>query len=85
MFLIHNDRCTGCRACEMACSYHFSKLFNRKLSAVEVKRNEEEGIFEVIIHKESVAKRNACDLCKDEKIPLCVKYCTTGVFELKKE
>lgn len=79
---LHPDKCTGCRVCEIACSYHFDKLFNRKSYSIEVARNEKEGIFLPVVHTIQTSKRKACDLCKGEQKPLCIKYCTVGAIEL---
>ena len=76
------DKCTGCRTCEIACSYHHVMAFNRKISSIEVKRFVEEGLYEPVIYKEAVARRKACDLCEGEEMPLCVKYCAVEAIRL---
>lgn len=57
------------------CTFHHKKAFGRKASSVEVKRLERKGEFEIIIHESKENLRPACDLCKGEDIPLCVKFC----------
>jgi len=79
---IFSDRCTGCRTCELVCTFHFTGTFGRKAGAIEVHRNEEEGEFLPVIHKNRMHLRKACDLCADEKTPLCVKYCVVGAIEI---
>lgn len=84
--VIHSDRCTGCRSCEMACSFHHTKKFSPSFSSIEVYRNEENGIFKLRIYTTKDTKeRVACDLCKNEEEPLCIKYCTTKALELNGE
>ena len=75
--IIHEDRCTGCRACELACSYHFARLFDRKISSVQVRRYFDEGRIGISVHKAPVLTRRACDLCAGEQTALCAKYCAT--------
>lgn len=63
---INLHKCTGCRSCELACSWHFYKTFNPEASAIKVNRYDEE--IELYIN-------STCDLCYQEDIPLCIKYC----------
>ena len=32
------ENCTGCRACELACSYHHTKVFSRQRGSITVLR-----------------------------------------------
>ena len=82
--VIREDRCTGCRACELACSYHFARLFDKKISSVQVTRSFDEGKIGVRIHKASAQRRRACDLCVGEQMPLCAKYCATKAIAVGK-
>jgi len=66
-------KCRGCLRCELACSYHKSghKLFNPALSSTKVLRNNDNKKITMIIDE-------TCDLCNNEDIPFCVKYCVFG-------
>jgi carbon-monoxide dehydrogenase iron sulfur subunit len=65
--------CTGCRACELACSFYHLKLFSRKISSILVKRNEKEGMFTILIYHKPEDSHLACDCGDDEEF--CVSYC----------
>lgn len=80
--MIFSDRCTGCRICELVCSFHFTKAFGRKAGAIEVHRDEANGEFEPIIHKEATNFQKACDLCTGEEAYLCAKYCFVRAIEI---
>ncbi|MBS7648034.1 4Fe-4S binding protein [Candidatus Bathyarchaeota archaeon] len=71
------EKCTGCRACEIACFFHHKKVFGRKLTSIQVKRFERKGKFEIVIYQKAEGKHQPCDLCAGEKEPLCVKFCST--------
>jgi Fe-S-cluster-containing hydrogenase component 2 len=61
-------KCTGCRSCELACSFHFSEMFAPEASAIKVVRDNDNGDINLHIN-------SRCDLCQGEYFPLCVKYC----------
>jgi len=65
--LIKQENCTGCRSCEMACSYHLTRAFQPSASRIQVIWDSEQG--------EMHLQKGECDLCRGEKEPLCVKYC----------
>lgn len=65
---INLDKCTGCKSCEIACSFHFSKVFSPQISAIRIWRSNVSGDIEMSLHSN-------CDLCNNEEEPLCVKYC----------
>jgi len=65
---INLAKCTGCRSCELACSFHFNKVFSPEASAIKVLRNNDNGDIDLHIN-------SRCDLCQGEDFPLCVKYC----------
>ena len=68
--VIHTEKCTGCRSCEMACSYHHRKVFSRSLSSIEIVRHEGEGEFVIIMHRDDEHGRIGCDRCG-----FCLEYC----------
>ena len=70
------NKCIGCRSCEIACSYHLKKAFTPFMSSIKVIRDSAKDIVEI-----SVDSR--CDACEDEEIPLCVKYCVSDALKLR--
>ncbi|MCD6472730.1 4Fe-4S binding protein [Candidatus Aerophobetes bacterium] len=72
---INLNKCTGCRSCEIACSYHFSKTFNPEISSISVIRNDRTGDIKISIN-------STCDFCKDEDKPLCMKYCVSQALSI---
>lgn len=81
---VNSDKCTGCRACEFACSYHHRKIFDPKLASLHVRRAEREGEISIILYKALTEaekrQRLPCDHCAGEPEPLCVKYCVAGAL-----
>ena len=80
--LIHPEKCTGCRACELACSYHHKRLFSREFSSLIVSRNEKDGFSTPSLRTLTDGGYMECDLCHKEKAPLCLRYCVTGALEV---
>jgi len=68
--LLKQERCTGCRSCEIACSYHFSRTFQPSKSKIKVTWDSCKGEMKISIG-------TMCDLCQGEKEsePLCVRFC----------
>ena len=83
---VNVEKCTGCRACEIACSYHHGKTFNPRLASLHVHRVEKEGEISIILYKDLTKKerekRFPCDGCVEEPEPLCIKYCIPGALTL---
>jgi Fe-S-cluster-containing dehydrogenase component len=69
--------CTGCSACEIACSFHHRKEFSRELSSIRITESPSspKKMFEVSFFLKGSEKHLACDLCEGLDVPLCVKYC----------
>ena len=76
------DKCTGCRTCEVACAFHHGKSFGRKNSSIRVRRFERQGRFEISVHEKPEDGGVACDLCANEKVPYCVKFCPMGALRV---
>ena len=66
--------CTGCRTCEIACSYHHKKVFSPSISSIEI--TDRPLAFAVSFYIANANSHLACDRCKGEDEPLCLKYCS---------
>ncbi|WP_455278843.1 hypothetical protein [[Eubacterium] cellulosolvens] len=75
--VIKPDKCTVCRSCELACSYHFKKEFNPNKSEIKILFDPKTAVLRI-------TQENGCDLCKDEKSPLCVRYCVSGALKTER-
>ena len=73
-------KCTACHICEMACSYHHTRTFSRRLSSIEISKSEAVGQVEMTIHGVKDQSHRMCDFCENEDIPLCVKWCPVGAI-----
>lgn len=60
--------CTGCRACEVACSLRRTRQQDPYQSLITVKRDDSSGSVEI-----EVSER--CDVCADREVPLCIGIC----------
>jgi Fe-S-cluster-containing dehydrogenase component len=82
------ENCVGCRACEVACSYHHEKIFSPRIASLEIRREENQVGVSIIFYEgmasEERVKRFPCDHCKGEALPLCVKYCPVQAITVQK-
>ena len=62
VFMLDPGKCSGCRLCEMTCSFTKHKVFNRELSNIRIESNEDIS-FHVPIK---------CMQCEDSP---CIKAC----------
>jgi len=67
------NKCTGCRSCELACSFHKVKSFDPAQSSIQVCRDNSSGLMSVVLD-------DHCDLCADEEKPLCICFCAPDVL-----
>jgi len=75
--VINLDRCTGCRTCEIACSFHHNKSFDPARSSIQVSLDRSTGAV-------SINFDSTCDGCSNEEEPLCLLFCPRGVFYVKR-
>ena len=75
---INSALCTGCRACELACSFHTKKVCDPAISKIQINRNNETG--EIIYNVPLL-----CEGCSSEIEPACVSACPTGALLHSKE
>lgn len=76
--VVNKKLCYACRTCQLACSFHHTNAFWPNRSSITISRNTQNGVVEWGIN-------STCDGCKDEDIPLCIKYCVYGALGLFKE
>lgn len=72
--LINTELCSGCRICELACSFHRKGVFSPELSSITISSNNRTCEIEWSIS-------STCDSCGNEASPLCVKYCMHGALK----
>ncbi len=66
--LVDPNKCTGCRVCELACSFKHEGLFQPSLSRIRVVKIEERGVNNPIS-------------CLDCSKMLCMDACPTGACQ----
>ena len=69
------QQCTGCRACELACSWHTAKCFQPERSHIQVHRDNKQGEVQIVL-------KSTCDRCGGEEFPLCIKFCAPEALKL---
>jgi len=67
ILLVNSKKCTGCRSCELACSFEHFQEFSYELSAIRLLRFEERA-------------RNYPVVCLECKNPPCVDVCPTDAL-----
>jgi len=75
LLFIETSRCTGCRSCELACSYHHAKIFNPAISSIKIYRDSKDVHIEYNF-------LDTCDLCENERMPACVAACSAKALSL---
>ena len=72
--------CTGCRLCELACSFHHAGAFGRGQSSIRVRRYLDTGRVDIAIDPPDGPERPPCDGCAGYAVPLCLSYCPENVL-----
>lgn len=73
---IIEDLCSGCRLCEMACSFLNTKEYNPRKSRIRIVKVEKEGINMPIADCDGIS----CAKSSLDEIPKCVEICPTGAL-----
>lgn len=69
------ETCTGCRTCELACSFHHVKNFERGISSLDITPVPNTLNHFLTFYRETADGHIACDMCKGIEVPLCVHFC----------
>ena len=72
-FTIVPSKCTGCRTCELACSYAQNNALNPHKSRIKVSTNTESGEINI----------NISSSCANCRKLYCQSFCTAGAIEVK--
>jgi Fe-S-cluster-containing hydrogenase component 2 len=67
--------CTGCRTCEIGCSFHHRGVFSSSISSIEIKNNPKDLTFSIVLYGEASNGHLTCDGCQGLQEPFCIKYC----------
>ena len=73
--VVEANSCTGCRTCEIACSYHHRRVFQPSIASIEIGEIKDKLKCDITFYTENANGHLACDRCKGEDQPLCIKYC----------
>ena len=76
--LIDSNLCSGCRVCELACSFHHRGAFAPDDSSVQIVNDYLQGETQISVD-------STCDLCKGEEQAVCVKYCLEGALKVGRD
>ena len=68
--IFDTETCTGCRTCEIACSYHHRGIFSPSISSIEIKDRWKQLGFAILFHQRDENGHLACDRCQGEEEPL---------------
>ncbi|MBI2831907.1 MAG: 4Fe-4S dicluster domain-containing protein [Chloroflexi bacterium] len=67
VFSIDAKKCTGCKLCELICSFHHNGVFKPSVSRIRVKLNTREGTAQPLI-------------CRQCKKCTCIEVCRPGAI-----
>lgn len=71
--LVKPERCTGCRVCQLECSFKYHKVFNPALANIRVLETPEKGISYLVTYKDE------CRNCG-----ICAAACVFGALQIEK-
>ena len=67
------EHCTGCRACELACSYHHHQIFSPGISSIHIQKDEREAEFGIRIYRKPEKGHLACNCPAGDQV--CLNFC----------
>lgn len=73
MEAIYTQKCSGCRSCELACSFHHKKIFSPEVASIEVRGSDKEGKCSIILYRQAKDGHMACDCARGKEF--CLNYC----------
>jgi Fe-S-cluster-containing hydrogenase component 2 len=85
---VREERCRGCRRCEMACSWQENGVCNPKLAGIRIWKEEERGRDYPVLNQqcsESFCGREEPWSPRGSGVPRCVAVCLFGALELAQE
>jgi len=68
LLVVDPDACTGCRVCELVCSFYHTKEFNPERSRIRIIKDDSMGI-------------NVPMVCQQCEKPLCVEACPVEAIQ----
>lgn len=73
--IVDLTRCTGCKVCEVVCSFEKEKVCNPHLSRIRILKQDRLGVFLPVISPD-------CDLCGGpSQLQKCVQSCATEAIK----
>jgi Fe-S-cluster-containing hydrogenase component 2 len=76
VMLFETQACTGCRSCELACSFHHREIFSPSKASIKITDRPNRLGFAISLYEQREADHLACDNCQGEHERYCVKYCS---------
>lgn len=73
------EKCTGCKACELACSYHHRQIFCPSIASICINRNEADAKVDILHYRQAEDKHLPCDCTKGSEF--CLVFCTGNARE----
>ena len=74
--LFETQACTGCRSCEMACSFHHRQVFSPSIASIKIKDQPKQLGFAISLVSQKEDQHLSCDNCDGLDERFCVKYCS---------
>ena len=65
--------CTGCKTCEMACSFKHHEEFNPSKSLIKILEKENGAGFLITFKEKDILQKTTCSACK-----ACESYCPSS-------